>query len=113
MLFFEQARAALAGGRVIELPGNVKALLSTSPAAPPEDGWSISRLKCPSTKLVTLKMRLEEEDEDDDMDDDLVPRDALMRSASSRLRALCSLPRTPKRIIGKLLAVNRSVSYRH
>ncbi|CAD5164675.1 unnamed protein product [Musa acuminata subsp. malaccensis] len=113
VLFFEQARAALAGGRVIELPGNVKALLSTSPAAPPEDGWSISRLKCPSTKLVTLKMRLEEEDEDDDMDDDLVPRDALMRSASSRLRALCSLPRTPKRIIGKLLAVNRSVSYRH
>ncbi|THU69861.1 hypothetical protein C4D60_Mb08t18880 [Musa balbisiana] len=113
VLFFEQARAALAGGRVIELPGNVKALLSTSPAAPPEDGWSISRLKCPSTKLVTLKMRLEEEDEDDDMDDDLVPRDALMRSASSRLRSLCSLPRTPKRIIGKLLAVNRSVSYRH
>ncbi|RZR72766.1 hypothetical protein BHM03_00016921 [Ensete ventricosum] len=113
VLFFEQARAALAGGRVIELPGNVKALLATGAAAPPEDDWSISSLKCPSTKLVTLKMRLEEEEEDDDMDDDLVPRDALMRSASSRLRALCSLPRTPKRIIGKLLAVNRSVSYRH
>ncbi|KAJ8479177.1 hypothetical protein OPV22_022904 [Ensete ventricosum] len=128
VLFFEQSRAAMSGGQVTELPSNIKALLAKTTAGgedrdalklhhigtatPIEDGWSISRLKCPATKLATLKTKLAEE-EDNDMDDDLIPRDALMRSASSRFKALCSLPKKPKRIISKLLAMNRSASERN
>ncbi|WOL02460.1 BTB/POZ domain-containing protein [Canna indica] len=135
VLFFEQSRAAMAGGgQVEELPGNIKALLAKTAAGDGdgdrdrealklhhinvgggatalEDTWSLSRLKCPtSAKLATLKMKLAEDD--NDMDDDLIPRDALLRSASSRFKALCSLPKKPKRIISKLLAMNRSASER-
>ncbi|THU53343.1 hypothetical protein C4D60_Mb10t13400 [Musa balbisiana] len=128
VLFFEQSRAAMSGGQVTELPSNIKALLAKTTAGgedrdalklhhigtatPLEDGWNISRMKCPATKLATLKTKLAEE-EDNDMDDDLIPRDALMRSASSRFKALCSLPKKPKRIIRKLLAMNRSASERN
>lgn len=121
VLFSEQSRpAALSGCQVTELPGNLKTLLAKTAAedednnkvVPPDDGWSISKLKCPTAKLETLKMKLAQE-HDDEIDCDLIPREALLRSASSRFRALCSLPKNPKRIISKLLAMNRRASEKH
>ncbi|EHA8590888.1 BTB/POZ domain-containing protein [Cocos nucifera] len=128
VLFFEQARAAMSSGQVNELPHNIKALLARTAAGdgqreesklqhlgsetPMDDNWSISRLKCPTTKLATLRMKLAEVD--NDMDDDIVmPRDGLMRSSSSRFKALCSIPTKPRRILSKLLSMNRSTSERH
>lgn len=134
VLFFEQSRAAMSGCQVTEFPSNIKALLaktgtrdvdsellklhhigSATPhignATPLEDGWSISRLKCPATKLETLKMKLAEDD--NDIDDDLIPSEALLRTTSSRLKAFCSLPKKPKKIISKLLAMNRSSNEKH
>ncbi|XP_074565866.1 BTB/POZ domain-containing protein At1g67900-like [Curcuma longa] len=123
VLFSEQSRAAaaLSGCQVTELPSNLKTLLATTAAededneaAPPPDGdWSISKSKCPTAKLETLKMKLAQE-HDDEIDYDPIPREALLlRSASSRLRALCSLPKKSKRIISKLLAMNRRASEKH
>ncbi|KAG6524183.1 BTB/POZ domain-containing protein At1g67900-like [Zingiber officinale] len=121
VLFFEQSRAAMSGCQVAELPGNIKALLAKTAEdeddeavkklhhigtdTPLEEHWRISRLKCPTAKFETLKMKLAEEEDDDN-------EIALLRSASSRLRALCSLPKKPKRIISKFLAMNRSASQR-
>lgn len=115
VLFSEQSRpAALSGCQVTELPSNLKTLLAKTAAedednkaVPPDDGWSISKLKCPTAKLETLKMKLAQE-HDDEIDCDLIPREAFQRSASSRFRALW-----PKRIISKLLAMNRRASEKH
>ncbi|KAA8533212.1 hypothetical protein F0562_033255 [Nyssa sinensis] len=71
VLFFEQARVAMAGGQVTELPNNIKALLAThdDPSKPPthttvpaEDQWSVSGLKSPKSKLSTLRMKLAEDE---------------------------------------------------
>ncbi|XP_008778389.2 BTB/POZ domain-containing protein At1g67900 [Phoenix dactylifera] len=127
VLFFEQARAAMSSGQVNELPHNIKALLAKTAAGDGEreepklqhlgsathtdDNWSISELKCPTSKLATLRMKLAEVD--NGMDDIVMPRDGLMRSSSSRFKALCSIPTKPKRILSKLLSMNRSTSERH
>lgn len=125
VLFFEQARAAMAGGHVTELPSNIKALL-TKAAGFDENGatmncssleanngeWSsASGLKCQMTKVATLKMKLEEDD--NDMEEQVMVRDGLIRSTSSRFRALCSIPSRPRRILSKFWSMNRSVSERH
>jgi hypothetical protein len=120
VLFFEQARAAVAGGKVTELPSNLKALLATQgidPSRPPpplssttsipaDDQWSVSGLKSPKSRMSTLRMKLAE---DDDLDDniDLNP-DGIGRH--SRLKALCALPTRPKRMFSKLWSINRSAS---
>ncbi|XP_057948776.1 BTB/POZ domain-containing protein At1g67900-like [Malania oleifera] len=119
VLFFEQARAAMAGGNVTELPGNIKALLaahavdpskatgalSTTTSIQAEDQWSISGLKSPKSKLSTLRMKLAE---DDDIEDtDMQAADGIART--SKLKALCALPR-PKRMLSKLWSNNRSTA---
>lgn len=104
VLFFEQSRASITAATSVDGDG--------------EDGWSgISRLKCPppaaaaTTKLATLRMKLEEDE--DGFDGDLIVGGALMRSYSVRLKALhCYLPKKPKRMISKLLAMNKSASDR-
>lgn len=127
VLFFEQARAAISGGQVHELPNNIKALLAstaeldddkeaarhrhTGTATTLEDDWSISGLKYPASRLETLKMKLEEVD--NDINDDFIRRNGLLRSSSSRFKALCSIPNKPKKVFSKLWSMNRSVRERH
>ncbi|OVA20598.1 NPH3 domain [Macleaya cordata] len=123
VLFFEHARAAVAGGQVTELPNNIKALLAThgndpskiqptlgtNGTGPAEDEWSISGLKSPKSKLSTLRMKLAEED--NDMDDSLMSQEVLVRT--SKLKGVFSIPSRPKRMLSKLWPINRSVSERH
>uniref|UniRef100_A0A5B6ZKV4 NPH3 domain-containing protein n=1 Tax=Davidia involucrata TaxID=16924 RepID=A0A5B6ZKV4_DAVIN len=116
VLFFEQARVAMAGGQVTELPNNIKALLathgdptkpqaslSTNTTGPAEDQWSVSGLKSPKSKLSTLRMKLAE---DDDLDENYT--DGIGKS--SRVKPLCSVPTRPKRMFSKLWSINRSAS---
>lgn len=114
VLFFEQARATMAGTKLDELPSNIKALLAAhniNPTKPPplslstttsvqaEDQLSsISGLKSPKSKISTLQMKLAE---DDDLNENGMPR-------PSKFKALCSLPSRPKRIFSKLWSTNRS-----
>ncbi|KAK0574306.1 hypothetical protein LWI29_021384 [Acer saccharum] len=121
VLFFEQARAAMAGGKVTELPSNIKALLAghnIDPSRPPpplstastiaaEDQWSISGLRSPKSKLsTTLRMKLAE---DDDLDEsDLQSEGGISRT--SKFKAFCALPTRPKRMFSKFLSSNRNPS---
>ncbi|TQD92573.1 hypothetical protein C1H46_021825 [Malus baccata] len=119
VLFFEQAKAAMAGGKVTELPSNIRALLAThniDPSRPPpsisnasivpaEDQWSVSGLKSPKSKSSTLRMKL---DEDDDLDDNDMHPDGIGRN--SKFKSLCSLPAKPKRMFSKLWSINRPSS---
>ncbi|CAN1838675.1 BTB/POZ domain-containing protein At1g67900, partial [Linum perenne] len=122
VLFFEQARSAMSGGKVTELPSNLKALLasngmnpsSRSMAPTTEDQWSsVSGLNKSSSKLSTLRMKLAEDhdhghnDEDDDEDDD---KSVGIGSRSSKFKAFCAIPARPKKMFSKLLAINRSSS---
>ncbi|XP_044491642.1 BTB/POZ domain-containing protein At1g67900 [Mangifera indica] len=118
VLFFEQARAAMAGGKVTELPSNIKALLvghNIDPSRPPtalstsstiaaEDQWSISGLKSPKSRLSTLRMKLAE----DDLDENDLNPDAVGRA--SKFKAFCALPTRPKKMFSKLLSINRNGS---
>ncbi|KAK6160276.1 hypothetical protein DH2020_003657 [Rehmannia glutinosa] len=114
VLFFEQARAAMAGGQVTELPSNIKALLavhknpskatasfSTNTTVPPEDQWSVSNLKSPKSNISTLKMKL---DEDDDLDGKF-PNGT---DKSSKVKSFNMTPNRPKRMLSKLWPINRS-----
>ncbi|XP_059657838.1 BTB/POZ domain-containing protein At1g67900-like [Cornus florida] len=116
VLFFEQARVAMSGGQVTELPSNIKALLaahndpsripaslSTNATTPADDQWSVSGLKSPKSKLSTLRMKLAE-------DDDLEENFAEGIGKSSKIKALCSIPTRPKRMLSKLWSINRSAS---
>lgn len=119
VLFFEQARATMSGGKVAELPNNIKAILASrgiDPSRPPaplstttsiqaEDQWSISGLKSPKSKMSTLRMKLAE---DDDLDDNDLHPDGIGRN--SKLKAICALPTRPKRMFSKLWSINRSAS---
>lgn len=119
VLFFEQARAAMAGGKVTELPSNIKALLAThdiDPSRPTatlstttsiqaDDQWSVSGLKSPRSKISTLRMKLAE---DDDLDENDLQSDGLGRT--SKFKAIRALPTRPKRMFSKFLSINRSSS---
>ncbi|XP_077229313.1 BTB/POZ domain-containing protein At1g67900-like [Tasmannia lanceolata] len=122
VLFSEQARATIAGGQVKDLPNNLRALLATheddsskaqqpsaSATATAEDGWSVSGLKSPKSKMSTLRMKLAEADTD--IDDDAINQDGSGRA--SKLRSFCSIPTGPKRMLSKFWSINRSVSERH
>lgn len=110
VLFFEQARAAMAGGKVTDLPPNIKALLAaqddvssrptaalstTTTVTGAEDQWSVSGLKSPNSKLSTLKMKLAE----DDLEENGIAK-------GMKLKNLCSIPTRPKRMFSKLLSIN-------
>ncbi|XP_058193778.1 BTB/POZ domain-containing protein At1g67900-like [Rhododendron vialii] len=115
VLFFDQARIATAGGPVTELPSNIKALfaqngdprkptssLSTNATAvAPEDQWSVTGLKSPKSKLATLRMKLAE---DEDLEDNYTNE----IGNNSKVKAVCSLPTGPKRMLSKLWSINRS-----
>lgn len=120
VLFFEQARAAMAGGQLTDLPSNIKALLAAQDDASrrpgslstnrsmvqPEDQWSVSNLKSPSSNLSTLRMKLAE---NDDLDENF--HDGISKANSSKVKQLCSLPTRPKRMFSKLWSTtNRSTS---
>ncbi|XP_022776162.1 BTB/POZ domain-containing protein At1g67900-like [Durio zibethinus] len=119
VLFFEQARAATAGGKVTELPSNIKALLashkidtsrppgplSTTTSIPADDQWSVSGLKSPKSRISTLRMKLAE---DDNLDENDMNPDGMGRP--SKFKAFCALPTRPKKMFSKLLSINRSTS---
>lgn len=122
VLFFEQARAALAGGQATDLPNNIKALLATHGelvsrpsqlnaivGTPGEDDWSVSGLKSPKSKLSTLKMRLEEAETDNE--ENVMHQDGIGRT--SKLKSFCIIPARPKRMLSKLWSLNRSIAERH
>lgn len=118
VLFFEQARAAMGGGKVTELPSNIKALLaahnidpsrptaalSTTTSIQAEDQWSVSGFKSPKSKVSTLRMKMAE----DELDESDLQSDGLGRS--SKFKAFCALPTRPKRMFSKLLSMNRNSS---
>ncbi|KAL3726440.1 hypothetical protein ACJRO7_031352 [Eucalyptus globulus] len=121
VLFFEQARATMASGKVTELPSNIKALLaahgldSSRPPAPlstttsitHEDQWSVSGLKSPSkSKLSTLKMKLAEDDDLDDNDDTQQDR----MSRNSLVKAFCAIPARPKKMFSKFWSNSRTTA---
>ncbi|XP_051122527.1 BTB/POZ domain-containing protein At1g67900 [Andrographis paniculata] len=108
VLFFEQARAATAGGQTTELPGNIKALLAarknpTNATAPQEDRWSVSGIRSPKSNLSTLKSKL---DEADDLGDNFL--DGIEKP--SKLKAFCATPNRSKRMLSKLWPISRSSS---
>lgn len=119
VLFFEQARAAAAGGKVTDLPSNIKALLTTHGIDPSkhtatlstttsihgEDNWSVSGFKSPKSRSSTLRMKLAEED--DLVDENDLTRDGIGRN--SRFKSICAIPTQPKRMLSKLWPTNRSV----
>ncbi|XP_061351259.1 BTB/POZ domain-containing protein At1g67900-like [Gastrolobium bilobum] len=119
VLFFEQARAAAAGGKVTDLPSNLKALLATHGIDPSkhkaplstttsihaEDNWSVSGFKSPKSRSSTLRMKLAE---DDDLDENDFPHDGIGRN--SRFKAFCALPTQPKRMLSKLWSTNRTAT---
>lgn len=103
VLFFEQARAAMAGGQVTELPSNIKALLAVcnNPSKPnaAQDQWTtVSGLKSPKSNASTLKMKL---DEDHDLEVNF-PHN------SSKIKAFSMTPNRPKRMFSKLWPINRT-----
>ncbi|KAE8698950.1 BTB/POZ domain-containing protein [Hibiscus syriacus] len=119
VLFFEQTRAAMAGGKVADLPSNLNALLaahnidpsrpqgtlSTSTSIRSYDQWSISGLTSPKSRTSTLRMKLAEDDHLDEFD---VNTDGMGRH--SKFKAFCALPTGPKKMFSKLLSINRSGS---
>lgn len=109
VLFFEQARAAMAGGKVTQLPSNIKALLAvcnnpskTNAALPTQDQWAVSGLKSPksNSNASTLKMKL---DEDEDLNINFTDN-------SSKLKSFTMTPSRPKRMFSKLWPINRSAT---
>lgn len=103
VLFFEQARAAMAGGQVTELPSNIKALLAVcnNPSKPnaAQDQWTtVSGLKSPKSNASTLKMKL-------DQDHDL---ELNFPHNSSKIKAFSMTPNRPKRMFSKLWPINRT-----
>ncbi|XP_039057364.1 BTB/POZ domain-containing protein At1g67900-like [Hibiscus syriacus] len=121
VLFFKQARAAATGGKVTELPSNIKALLAahnidpskppgplsttTSSHIPADDQWSMSVIKTPKSRTSTLRSK---EALDDDLDENDMNFDGVRRP--SMFKAFCALPTRPKRMFNKLLSMNRSGS---
>ncbi|KAK3142292.1 hypothetical protein QOZ80_4BG0344730 [Eleusine coracana subsp. coracana] len=79
-----------------------------------DDDWSVEGLKRTASRVTTLKMKLEEEE--DDADDDAFvhrARAGLVRSASSRVRAFCTIPAgKPKRMLSRLWSSGRAVASR-
>lgn len=129
VLFFEQARAATAGGNkvVTDLPPHIKALLAAQDRDDSSQHQAPTLSKSATATAPTLSkgatttnpaaadqwnisgpknMKMKSEDEMDENDDVVI-------KASSRLKSLCALPTHPKRMFSKLLSMNRSVNERN
>ncbi|XAR48108.1 hypothetical protein NMG60_11030824 [Bertholletia excelsa] len=107
VLFFEQARAAMSGGQVTELPGNIKALLAPGgdPRRPTmDDQWSVSALNSPKSRISTLRTKLAEDE--DDLDENAI--EGVVKQAKAK--ALCTPPPRPKSMFSKLWSINKSTS---
>lgn len=119
VLFFEQTRAAQAGGKVSDLPTNIKALLtahgidpskhtaplSTTTSIHAEDNWSVSGFKSPKSRSSTLRMKLAE---DDDFNQNDLPHDGIGRN--SRFKTICAIPTQPKKMLSKFWSTNRTAT---
>ncbi|CAL0311872.1 unnamed protein product [Lupinus luteus] len=120
VLFFEQARAAASGGgKVTDLPSNIKELLTTHAIDPSkyaaplstttsihaEDNWSVSGFKSPKSRSSTLRMKLAEED---DLDENYSLSNGIGRN--SRFKSICAIPSQPKKMLSKLWSTNRSAN---
>ncbi|KAE9613351.1 hypothetical protein Lal_00027296 [Lupinus albus] len=122
VLFFEQARAAATaagGGKVTDLPSNIKELLATHAIDPSkyaaplstttsihaEDNLSVSGFKSPKSRSSTLRMKLAEED---DLDENYALRNGIVRN--SRFKYICAIPTQPKKMFCKLWSTNRSAN---
>ncbi|CAH9120255.1 unnamed protein product [Cuscuta epithymum] len=106
VLFFEQARAAISGGRVAELPSNIKALIAN--AAAPRDDDASNKTSAASfandkitqnSNLATLKMKIAEDYELDGV-----------AGKDSSPRMLCAPPNRPKKMLSKLWSSRNSSS---
>ncbi|RZC58862.1 hypothetical protein C5167_006167 [Papaver somniferum] len=117
LLFIEQARASMVGGTVTDLPNNIKVLLGTQEEdslkplppirnitiiKPTEEEWrSMSGPTSPSSKISTLRMKLTEDE--DQMDD-------VVKNTNSKLKSFQSfrsIPARPKKMLSRLLSLNR------
>lgn len=114
VLFVEQARAAMSGGLVNELPNNIKALLSSheedSQVIPEsstfDNGWDAVNHHVKSSKggdAMTLKMRLAETDNE-------FPETQQGGSRSLKLKNICNIPPKSKNFFSKLWSSNKSVN---
>lgn len=110
VLFFEQARAATSGGKVTELPENIKALLathagplSTTGSIHGEDQWSISGLECPKAKISSLRMKLAEGDVETE-DQEGIER------THGKVKSFCANPTRHRRMFSRLWSTHRSAS---
>ncbi|KAI3970418.1 hypothetical protein MKX01_024065 [Papaver californicum] len=118
LLFIEQARASMAGGIVTDLPNNIKVLIGTQEEdslkplppvrnitiiKPTEEEWrSMSGPTTPDSKISTLRMKLTEDE--DQMDD------AVVKNTNSKLKSFQSfrsIPARPKKMLSRLLSLNR------
>ncbi|KAK7317668.1 hypothetical protein RJT34_02093 [Clitoria ternatea] len=120
VLFFEQARATAVGGKVTDMPSNIKALLtahgidpskhtaplSTTTSIHADDNWSVSGFKSPKcvTRNSTLRMKLAE----DVLDENDVASDKIGRTSKSK-----GLRSQPKRMFSKLWSTNRSATQKN
>eukprot|EP00252_Welwitschia_mirabilis_P006195 TRINITY_DN1699_c0_g1_i1.p1 TRINITY_DN1699_c0_g1~~TRINITY_DN1699_c0_g1_i1.p1 ORF type:complete len:634 (+),score=114.25 TRINITY_DN1699_c0_g1_i1:489-2390(+) len=114
VLFVEQARAAMSGGLVHDLPSNIKALLSSQEedshvvpeSATFDQGWDATSHSVNYPKErdgVTLKMRLAEaENEISDTRQEL--------QKNLKLKNICNLPSKPKNFFSKLWSSNKSMN---
>lgn len=112
VLFFEQVRAAMAGGLgVNELPNNIKALISAqevdshdaAQSSSYDDGWETLQQNVNSLKgdLAKMKMQLTEADKE--------RRDLRQEIAKgSKSKGLRAFPSKPRKIFGKLWSSNKS-----
>ncbi|KAE8716165.1 BTB/POZ domain-containing protein [Hibiscus syriacus] len=117
VLFFKQARAAATGGKVTELPSNIKALLAShniDPSKPPgplstttssnipaDDQWSMSGIKTLKSRTSTLRTK---EARDNDLDENDMNPDGIGRT--SMFKAFCALPTRPKRMFPNQIRQN-------
>ncbi|KAJ4790630.1 Phototropic-responsive NPH3 family protein [Rhynchospora pubera] len=115
VLFFEQARSAITGSQVTNLPNGINSLLAKSNSGDDENDMSeLQRQE--SKKSETLRMRLEEDEiSDSESDDVFMPRRGrLMRNGSSRFKAaFCVIPSKPKKMMNKIWTMNKSVTERN
>jgi NPH3 family len=116
VLFFEQARSAISGSQVTNLPNGIKALLAKSNSGGDEDNDMAELQRQESNKSETLRMKLEEDGiSESESDDVFMPRKGrLLRSGSTRFKAaFCVIPTKPRKMMNKKWTMNKSITERN